>query len=263
MTCIMIVSHTNRLDNFSQSPCTVPSCRLVGWLNRFIYRANIARRNNACSDINGHYHGLVKNQSNFSSHETCNHHFDKYSTGIIIHNDTRLRALTWRGMLSTWVRTLLGRTAAHAWWTSLFSSARVEGGGGHPCLGSRLTFHPKHAQLGSCLDSELASLWPRNPVSPKRLPCHVLHGVGPCLGRTQSYAQTPTSPMSTFHSSGSGCIDAGSWLQSPRPAHSYPMVDCTPYHVWRATISITGLDAGINQPLPLPTAHPDPTVTVV
>ena len=47
MTCIMIVSHTNRPDNFSQSPCTVPSCRLVGWLvgwlNRFIYRANIAR----------------------------------------------------------------------------------------------------------------------------------------------------------------------------------------------------------------------------
>ena len=43
MTCIMIVGHTNRLDNFSQFSCTVPSCRLVGWLNRFIYRANIAR----------------------------------------------------------------------------------------------------------------------------------------------------------------------------------------------------------------------------
>ena len=27
MTCIMIVSHMNRLENFSQSPCTVPSCR--------------------------------------------------------------------------------------------------------------------------------------------------------------------------------------------------------------------------------------------
>ena len=27
MTCIMIVSHTNRLENFSQSPCTVPNCR--------------------------------------------------------------------------------------------------------------------------------------------------------------------------------------------------------------------------------------------
>ena len=43
MTCIMIVSHTNRIDDFSQSPCTVPSCRLVDWWNRFIYRANIAR----------------------------------------------------------------------------------------------------------------------------------------------------------------------------------------------------------------------------
>ena len=42
-----------------------------------------------------------------------------------------------------------------------------------------------------------------------------------------------------------------------------PMVDCTPYHDWRATISIIRLDAGINQPLPLPTAQPDPTVTVV
>ena len=43
MACIMIVSHTNRPDHFSQSPCTGPSCRLVGLLNRFIYRANIAR----------------------------------------------------------------------------------------------------------------------------------------------------------------------------------------------------------------------------
>ena len=35
MTCIMIVSHTNRLDNFSQSPCTVPTrggySLYVGW----------------------------------------------------------------------------------------------------------------------------------------------------------------------------------------------------------------------------------------
>ena len=38
------------------------------------------------------------------------------------------RALTLRGMLPTRVRTLPGRTAAHAWWTALFSSATVEGG---------------------------------------------------------------------------------------------------------------------------------------
>ena len=65
--------------------------------------------------------------------------------------------------------------------------------GGHPCLGSRLTFDPKHAQLGSCLDSELASPWPQHPVGPKRLPCHVLYGARHCLGHTQSYVQTPPS----------------------------------------------------------------------
>ena len=61
-------------------------------------------------------------------------------------------------------------------------------------------------------------------------------------------------------------------LDVPTPVHDSihhdqltppPMVDCTPYHDWRATIFIIRLDAGINQPLPLPTAHPDPTVTVV
>ena len=36
MACIMIVSHTNRPDHFSQSPCTGPSCRLVGWLVEFL-----------------------------------------------------------------------------------------------------------------------------------------------------------------------------------------------------------------------------------
>ena len=42
-----------------------------------------------------------------------------------------------------------------------------------------------------------------------------------------------------------------------------PTEDCTPYHDWQATISIIRLDTGINQPFPLPMAHPDPTVTVV
>ena len=50
--------------------------------------------------------------------------------------------------------------------------------GVHPCLGPRLTFDPKHAKWGSCLDSELASPWPQHPVGPKRLPCHVPYGRG-------------------------------------------------------------------------------------
>ena len=90
-------------------------------------------------------------------------------------------------------------------------------------------------------------------------------GGGCCLGRTQRYVQTLPSPMAIFDSSGSGCTDAGSWLHPPRPAHSSPR----PW--WIAPHTMTdgprlpslGLDAGINQPLPLPTAHPDPTVTVV
>ena len=164
-------------------------------------------------------------------------------------------------MLSTRVRTLPGRTAAHAWRTALFSSTTVEAG--HPCLGSRLPFDSKHAQLGSCLDSQLASPWSQHPVGPKRLACHVLYGAGHCLGRTQNYVQTPPSPMAMFDSPRPGCTDASSWLHPPRPAHSSPMVDCTPYHDWRATISIIRLDAGINHPLPLLTAHPDPTVTVL
>ena len=63
-------------------------------------------------------------------------------------------------MLSTRVRTLPRWTAAHAWWTALFSPATVEGG--HPCLGSWLTFDPKHAQLGSCLDSPWQHLIPQD-----------------------------------------------------------------------------------------------------
>ena len=60
--------------------------------------------------------------------------------------------------------------------------------------------------------------------------------------------------MATFDSSGYGCTDAGSWLHPPRSASSLltRMVDCTPYHDWRAPISIIRLDAGINHPLPLP-----------
>ena len=72
--------------------------------------------------------------------------------------------------------------------------------GGHPCLGSRLTFDPKHAPLHSCL--HLGPSWPVHDLNillvQKMLPCQVLYGAGYCLGRRQSYVQTPPSPMATF-----------------------------------------------------------------
>ena len=117
------------------------------------------------------------------------------------------RGLVRRGMLLTKVRTLPGQTAAHAWQTALFSSVTVERG--CSCLRSKLTFDPKHAQLGSCLDSELASPWPQHPAGPKRLPRHVLYGVRHCLGSKHSHVQTPPLAMATVDSSGSGCTDAG------------------------------------------------------
>ena len=141
-------------------------------------------------------------------------------------------------MLSTKVRILPGRTAAHAWGTTLFGSAMVEGG--HPCLGSRPTFDPKHAQLGPCLDSELASPWHQHPVGPKRLPCHMLYGAGHCLGRTQSYIQTPHRPWQHLIPQD---------LDVPKPVHGSihheqitppPMVDCTPYHDWWPRFPLLG-----------------------
>ena len=68
-----------------------------------------------------------------------------------------------------------------------------------------------------------------------------------------SYVQTPLSPMATFVSSGSGCTTDADHDQLNIPP-SLPMVDCTPYQDWRATISFIRLDAGIN--------HLDPTVAV-
>ena len=109
-------------------------------------------------------------------------------------------ALTRRGMLSTRVRTLPGRTAAHAWWTALFSSARVEGvAGGFIHVSARIKTDTWSQTCSVGFMSGLragARLWPRL----KRLPCHVLYGAGHCLGRTQSYVQTPPSPMTIFDS---------------------------------------------------------------
>ena len=95
------------------------------------------------------------------------------------------------------------------------------------------------------------------------LPCHVLYGVGHCLERTQSYVQTPSSPMATLHSSGSGCTDAGSWHHPPRPAHSSPHGGLHPIP-WLTGHNFYHQAGRRHQSAsPLPTAHPDPTVTVV
>ena len=147
-------------------------------------------------------------------------------------------------MLSTRVRTLPGRTAAHAWWTALFSSATVEGGssisGIQTDIWSQACSIGFMSGLRAGQSMTLTSCWSEKGC---RVTCCMGRG---SLGRKQSYVQTPQSPMATFDFSGSECTDAGSWLHPPRPAHSYPHGGLHPtpwltdqdFHHWRYSVSI-------------------------
>ena len=121
-------------------------------------------------------------------------------------------------MLSTRVCTLPGRIAAHARRAALFSSAMVEGG--HPCLGSRLTFDPKTCSIGfmsglrAGQSMTSTSCWSKKAAMSRAV-----------WGGALSWTYTKLRPNTTvahenIYSSGSGCPDAGSWLHPPRPAHS-------------------------------------------
>ena len=162
-------------------------------------------------------------------------------------------------MLSTRVRTLPGQTAAHAWQTTLFSSALVEGGSSLSRI--QTDIWSQTCSIGFMAVLRAGQSMTSTSCWSKRLPCHVLYGAGHCLGCTQTYVP-PVAHVNIWFPR-IRITDDSSWLHPPRPAHSSQMVDFTPYRDWRATISIIRVDAGINQPLPLPTAPPGPTVTVV
>ena len=118
---------------------------------------------------------------------------------------------------STKVRTLPGRTAAHAWRTALFSSATVEGGSSMSRIQTDIWSQTCSVRFMSGLASQ--SMTSTSCWSKKAAVSRAVLGAGHCLGCTQSYVQTSPSPMATFDSSGTGCTDAGSWLHPPLPAH--------------------------------------------
>ena len=100
---------------------------------------------------------------------------------------------------------------------------------GGECLGSRLTFHPRHVLLGSSPHSQLASPWPRRHVGPEMPLCHMLHV---CLAQTQHFVQRSPSRMVACDPSESGCSDACSPSHPGWPRCS-AMMDCTPdLHWW-------------------------------
>ena len=119
-----------------------------------------------------------------------------------------------RGKLSTRVLAPLRRTAANAWRTACHNCDKM--GGGHPCLGSRPPFGPKHVQRGSCLDSEMASLWPPNPVGPEKQPCHLWCGTCHCSGHMQSFVQKHPLPGEAYYRGEAWC-NIGSWRFYPSP----------------------------------------------
>ena len=165
-------------------------------------------------------------------------------------------------MQSTRVRTLPGRAAAHVWCTALYSSATVEVGVIH-------VLDPDWHLIPNMLNwvHVWTPSWPVRDLNilMVRKGCSAM-----CCIRWGIVLDVHTVTSKPSRRPWQHLIPQD--LDVPMPVHGSihheqltppPMVNCTPYHDWRATISIIKLDAGINQPLLLPTAHPDPTVTVV
>ena len=169
-------------------------------------------------------------------------------------------------MLSTRVRTFPGQTEAHTWRTALFSSATV--GRGMTSM-SRIQTDIWSQTMHIMLNWVLAwtPSWPLHdlniPLAQKSCRVTCCMGWGIVLDVHKVTSKHPRRPWQHL-------IPRD--LDVPMPVHSSihndqltppSMVDCTPYHDWRATISIIRLGARINKPLRLPTTHPDPTATVV
>ena len=123
------------------------------------------------------------------------------------------RAMTRRGMLLTRVRTLPGRTAAHAWRTAMFSSATVEGRGGKG--GGVIHVSDPDWHLIPNMLSWVHVWTPSWPVHDlKILLVQKACRVTCCMGRgivldVHKLRPNAPSPMATFDSAGSGCTDAG------------------------------------------------------
>ena len=117
--------------------------------------------------------------------------------------------------------------------------------GGHSCLGSWPPFGPKHAQWGSCLDSELTRPWPTHPVVSEKQSCHMLCGAWHCPGHTPSFIKNahrpgkhwrfhPAPPVYSSHH--------GGW-------HPIPWLRVHCYHLlgWWTHLSVSPLTCGAHE----------------
>ena len=116
------------------------------------------------------------------------------------------------------VLTLLGRTAAHAESTARHNFSTVKRGSSMSWI--KTPFGSKHAQLGSCLDSELTSPWPPHPVVPEKLLYHMLSVPWHCSGHTPSFVQKRSSPRETYYPREVLCGVCGWGFHLAPPVHT-------------------------------------------
>ena len=109
---------------------------------------------------------------------------------------------------------------------------------------------PNHAQLGSCVDYELASPGSPHTVVQEKQSCHMLCGVWHCPEHTQNFVQNTNSPgkRTTVEK-----LDVALAIEGIIQHHQFTpaiMVDGTPYHDRGAMVTVCGLDTQIYQSPP-------------
>ena len=128
------------------------------------------------------------------------------------------------------------------------------GRGSHPCLGSRPSFGPKHAQWGSCLVSEMASPWLHILLCQKS--CRITRCVGRGIVLDIHKASSQNARRPRTHTTEKP--DVTLQLRVPSSTTS----SLLPPWYWGVTVSVHGLDARIYQFLPLPAAHTSTTISI-
>ena len=121
---------------------------------------------------------------------------------------------------------------------------------GHPFLGSRPSFGPRHAQWGSRLDSELASTC---CCARKAVVSPAVWGVALCWTYTKFHPKTSVAQGSIL--SRRNLMWRWRLRVPPSTTSSLPLPWCTQYHDWRGTVIAPGFNACIYQSLPLTVAH--------
>ena len=120
----------------------------------------------------------------------------------------------------------------------------------------------QNAQLGSYLNSKLASPWPLHFVVLEKQSCHKLCVAWHCPGQTQNFFRKRPSPTESYYMEKPDVtLELEDSIQ-PHQFTSPTMVVGTSYHDWWAMVTIRGMGACIYLSLLLPAMHTSKTISV-